>query len=148
MDFTRDIRPGELDATATNDSIWKHPVLLAGALAIFVYVGAEVSIGSFLVNYFGLPDIACVYGEDGGEVCFAVLGRGDGGAVYRLVAADEVQDEHGAGDGGGGGLRVGGDVDPDAWAYGDVGDSGCGAVQLGDVSEYLYGWVDGAGAAD
>ena len=30
-----------------------------------------------------------VFGEDGGEVCFAVLGRGDGGAVYRLVAADE-----------------------------------------------------------
>jgi FHS family L-fucose permease-like MFS transporter len=58
MDFTKDIRPGELDSTATGDSIWKHPVLLAGALAIFVYVGAEVSIGSFLVNYFGLPDIA------------------------------------------------------------------------------------------
>lgn len=57
MDFTRDIRPGELD-TATGDSIWKHPVLLAGAVGIFVYVGAEVSIGSFLVNYFGLPDIA------------------------------------------------------------------------------------------
>jgi len=58
MDFTRDIRPGELDASGTNDSVWKHPVLLAGAVAIFVYVGAEVSIGSFLVNYFGLPDIA------------------------------------------------------------------------------------------
>jgi MFS transporter, FHS family, L-fucose permease len=58
MDFTQDIRPGELNAAPTHDSIWKHPVLLAGALAIFVYVGAEVSIGSFLVNYFGLPDIA------------------------------------------------------------------------------------------
>ena len=58
MDFTRDIRPGELNERGTSDSIWKHPVLLAGALAIFVYVGAEVSIGSFLVNYFGLPDIA------------------------------------------------------------------------------------------
>jgi MFS transporter, FHS family, L-fucose permease len=59
MDFTRDIRPGEMDtATQTNDSIWRHPILLAGALAIFVYVGAEVSIGSFLVNYFGLPEIA------------------------------------------------------------------------------------------
>ncbi len=58
MDFTRDIRPGELDPGATGDSIWKHPVLLTGAVAIFVYVGAEVSIGSFLVNYFGLPDIA------------------------------------------------------------------------------------------
>ena len=58
MDFTRDIRPGELNEQGTGDSIWKHPVLLAGALAIFVYVGAEVSIGSFLVNYFGLPSIA------------------------------------------------------------------------------------------
>lgn len=35
-----------------NDSIWKHPNLVFGAIAIFVYVGAEVSIGSFLVNYF------------------------------------------------------------------------------------------------
>lgn len=58
MDFTRDIRPGELNERGTGDSVWKHPVLLAGALAIFVYVGAEVSIGSFLVNYFGLPGIA------------------------------------------------------------------------------------------
>jgi MFS transporter, FHS family, L-fucose permease len=58
LDFTRDIRPGEFAGADEGDSIWKHPVLLAGALAIFVYVGAEVSIGSFLVNYFGLPDIA------------------------------------------------------------------------------------------
>lgn len=34
------------------DSIWRHPNLVFGAIAIFVYVGAEVSIGSFLVNYF------------------------------------------------------------------------------------------------
>jgi FHS family L-fucose permease-like MFS transporter len=58
MDFTRDIRPGELDESGKGGSIWHHPVLIAGAVAIFVYVGAEVSIGSFLVNYFGLPDIA------------------------------------------------------------------------------------------
>jgi MFS transporter, FHS family, L-fucose permease len=40
-----------------NDSIWKHPNLILGAIGIFVYVGAEVSIGSFLVNYFGQPEI-------------------------------------------------------------------------------------------
>src|ERR1700733_5989339 len=40
------------------DSIWRHPNLLFGAIGIFAYVGAEVSIGSFLVNYFGLPEIA------------------------------------------------------------------------------------------
>ena len=43
-----------------NDSIWKHRNLLFGALGIFAYVGAEVSIGSFLVNYFGLPQIAAL----------------------------------------------------------------------------------------
>jgi len=41
-----------------NDSIWNHPNLILGAIGIFAYVGAEVSIGSFLVNYFGLPEIA------------------------------------------------------------------------------------------
>src|SRR5689334_14950050 len=40
-----------------SDSIWKHPNLIFGAIAIFVYVGAEVSIGSFLVNYFAQPEI-------------------------------------------------------------------------------------------
>jgi FHS family L-fucose permease-like MFS transporter len=47
-------RPGE----KAKDSIWKHRNLLLGAIGIFAYVGAEVSIGSFLVNYFGLPEIA------------------------------------------------------------------------------------------
>ncbi len=40
-----------------NDSIWRHPNLIFGVIAIFVYVGGEVSIGSFLVNYFGQPEI-------------------------------------------------------------------------------------------
>jgi len=40
-----------------HDSVWRHPNLVFGAVAIFVYVGAEVSIGSFLVNYFGQPEI-------------------------------------------------------------------------------------------
>src|SRR6266403_2028778 len=45
-------------AEKIHDSIWKHPNLLFGALGIFAYVGAEVSIGSFLVNYLGQHDIA------------------------------------------------------------------------------------------
>jgi MFS transporter, FHS family, L-fucose permease len=43
-----------------NDSIWKHRNLIFGAIGIFVYVGAEVSIGSFLVNYFIQPDIGAL----------------------------------------------------------------------------------------
>jgi FHS family L-fucose permease-like MFS transporter len=48
------VSPGE----KIKDSIWKHPNLLFGALGIFAYVGAEVSIGSFMVNYLGQPEIA------------------------------------------------------------------------------------------
>ncbi|HLV87147.1 MAG TPA: sugar MFS transporter [Candidatus Sulfotelmatobacter sp.] len=43
-----------------NDSIWKHPNLIFGAIAIFVYVGGEVSIGSFLVSYFHEPNIGAL----------------------------------------------------------------------------------------
>jgi FHS family L-fucose permease-like MFS transporter len=47
-------RPG----TRVNDSIWRHPNLVFGIMGIFAYVGAEVSIGSSLVNYFSMPEIA------------------------------------------------------------------------------------------
>lgn len=40
-----------------DDSIWKHPNLIFGAVAIFVYVGAEVAIGSSIANYLGLDNI-------------------------------------------------------------------------------------------
>ena len=43
--------------STSQDSIWRHPALILGAIGIFVYVGGEVSIGSFLVNYFSQPDI-------------------------------------------------------------------------------------------
>ena len=40
-----------------NDSIWKHPNLPLGAIGIFVYVGAEVAIGSSIANYLALNNI-------------------------------------------------------------------------------------------
>ncbi|MBB5057731.1 FHS family L-fucose permease-like MFS transporter [Granulicella aggregans] len=56
---TRDFRPGAYaEATSHSDSLWRHPWLLAGAIGIFTYVGAEVSIGSLLVNFMGLPNVA------------------------------------------------------------------------------------------
>jgi len=38
-------------------SIWKYTHLVLGMVGIFVYVGAEVSIGSFLINYLSQPEI-------------------------------------------------------------------------------------------
>jgi FHS family L-fucose permease-like MFS transporter len=56
---TQDFRPGAFsEALSRPDTIWRHPWLLFGAGGIFVYVGAEVAIGSLLVNYMGLPQIA------------------------------------------------------------------------------------------
>jgi FHS family L-fucose permease-like MFS transporter len=53
IEQTQDFRPG---AGHTGDSIWKYKHTVLGAVGIFVYVGAEVAIGSFLVNYFTQPD--------------------------------------------------------------------------------------------
>jgi MFS transporter, FHS family, L-fucose permease len=71
-----------------DDSIWKHPNLLFGALGLFAYVGAEVSIGSFLVNYFGLPEIANLSAKTAaGFVSFywggAMVGRFLGAGLLR-----------------------------------------------------------------
>src|SRR5260370_28770699 len=56
--ITSDFRPGQdTEAPSDQNSIWRHRWLLMAALGIFLYVGAEVSIGSFLVSYFGLPQI-------------------------------------------------------------------------------------------
>jgi MFS transporter, FHS family, L-fucose permease len=39
------------------DSVWRHRHLVLGAIGIFVYVGAEVSIGSLMINYISQPAI-------------------------------------------------------------------------------------------
>jgi FHS family L-fucose permease-like MFS transporter len=71
-------------------SAWKYKHLLLGAVAIFVYVGAEVSIGSFLVNYFGDPEIMGLAEAEAGKfVSFywggAMVGRFIGSAVQRKI---------------------------------------------------------------
>ena len=48
---------GKANASASQTSLWRHRRLVLGAIGIFVYVGAEVSIGSFLVNYLSGPEI-------------------------------------------------------------------------------------------
>jgi len=72
------------------DSIWKHPNLVLGAVGIFAYVGAEVSIGSFLVNYFSQREIAGLAPKvAAGYVSFywggAMVGRFIGSALLQRV---------------------------------------------------------------
>ncbi len=81
-----------LPGDKVNDSVWKHPNLVLGAIGIFSYVGAEVSIGSFLVNYFGLPEIAGLSAKTAaGYVSFywggAMIGRFLGAGLLRRFKA-------------------------------------------------------------
>lgn len=43
--------------TGPKTSLWHYRHLVLGAVGIFVYVGGEVSIGSFLINYFTQKNI-------------------------------------------------------------------------------------------
>jgi FHS family L-fucose permease-like MFS transporter len=78
-----------------SDSVWKHPNLVLGALGIFAYVGAEVSIGSFLVSYFGQADIAGLSAKAAaGYVSFywggAMVGRFLGAGLLRKFRAGHL----------------------------------------------------------
>jgi FHS family L-fucose permease-like MFS transporter len=88
---TAESRPGQKIA----DSIWKHPNLILGAIGIFTYVGAEVSVGSFLVNYFSLPEIAGLSARSAaGFVSFywggAMIGRFLGAGLLRRIKAGRL----------------------------------------------------------
>lgn len=77
-------------AGKVDDSIWNHPNLVLAAIGIFAYVGAEVSIGSFLVNYFSLPEIAGFSAKTAaGFVSFywggAMVGRFLGAGLLRRI---------------------------------------------------------------
>lgn len=90
-EHTQDFRPGAFaEALSQPDSIWGHPWLLMGALGIFTYVGAEVAIGSLLVNYMGLPQIAGLREATAADflMCYwggAMVGRFIGSAVLQKI---------------------------------------------------------------
>ena len=71
-------------------SIWSYRPLALGAVAIFLYVGAEVSIGSVLVNFLELPQIAGLTAVAAGALLSyywggAMVGRFIGSFVLRYV---------------------------------------------------------------
>ena len=81
----------ETTEEASAESIWNRRSLVLGALAIFLYVGGEVSIGSFLVNYFSESSIAGMeIAVEAGEMVAYYWGAA---MVGRLVGAmaDELR---------------------------------------------------------
>ncbi len=75
-------------------SAWGYRHLVLGAIGIFVYVGAEVSIGSFLVKYFVNLDPNMLEVEAGKMVSLywggAMVGRFIGSAVQRKIKPGTV----------------------------------------------------------
>lgn len=72
------------------DSVWRHPRLVRGVAAIFVYVGAEVAVGSFLINYISDPSVVAMSHADASYYVTlfwsgAMVGRFLGSAVMRVV---------------------------------------------------------------
>lgn len=76
-------------------SAWQYNHLVLGAVGIFVYVGGEVAIGSLLVNFMGLPEIAGLAEKDAAVYVSyywggAMVGRFIGSAVMQKVPGGTV----------------------------------------------------------
>ncbi|WP_033081253.1 sugar MFS transporter [Colwellia psychrerythraea] len=90
------LSPVEEDEKAQDDgSAWQYRHLVLGAVGIFVYVGAEVSIGSFLVSFFADPNIAGLEESQAAKYIAyywggAMVGRFIGAAVMQKIAAGKA----------------------------------------------------------
>ena len=93
LSATDDIEKNDLNKES--GSAWQYSHLVLGAVGIFVYVGAEVSIGSFLVSFFADPDIAGLEESEAAKYIAyywggAMVGRFIGAAVMRKIAAGKA----------------------------------------------------------
>ncbi len=93
LEITRDFRPANLNMK--QDSIWNHPHLYLGAIAIFIYVGAEVSVGSFLAKYLADPTIGNLPLQQGAKLvslfwASMMIGRFAGSAMMQRIAPNKL----------------------------------------------------------
>ena len=82
-------------AATLRSSVWQYRHLVLGALCIFVYVGAEVSIGSFLVSFMHRPEVAGLSQKVAGNYVSlywggAMVGRFIGAAVLARIRPGKV----------------------------------------------------------
>jgi len=89
-------------ASQQHKSAWSYRHLVLGAVGIFVYVGGEVAIGSFLVNYFKEPEIGGLVEAAGAHyVAYywggAMIGRFIGTFTLRVVKPGKLLAIHAVG---------------------------------------------------
>ncbi|WP_375391024.1 sugar MFS transporter [uncultured Sphingomonas sp.] len=85
----------EASSLSASIALLRRPRFAFGALCIFLYVGAEVSIGSTLVNYLKSGHALCLTGQSAGKQLLfywggAMVGRFIGSAVLRAVSPGKV----------------------------------------------------------
>jgi FHS family L-fucose permease-like MFS transporter len=83
------------NANGPKDTVWKHRHLILAAIGIFVYVGAEVSIGSFLINYFSQANIGNISELEAAKYVSyywggAMVGRFIGSAILQKISTGKV----------------------------------------------------------
>lgn len=83
------------DSTEKSASLWRYRHLVLGAVAIFTYVGAEVAIGSFLINYLTQHDIGNISELTASQFVSyywggAMVGRFIGSAILQKVKTGTV----------------------------------------------------------
>lgn len=88
-------KPPGVELAEKTASVWRSRQLVLGAIGIFLYVGAEVSIGSFLANYLNQPNIGDLnIQKAAGLVSFywmgAMVGRFIGSAVLQKADPRKV----------------------------------------------------------
>jgi MFS transporter, FHS family, L-fucose permease len=82
-------------AERKHQSLWHHPNLVFGVPAIFIYLIAEIGIGSTLVNFISMPQIGAMSHADAATYVSifwggAMVGRFVGAFVMRWVSAERV----------------------------------------------------------
>ncbi len=85
--------PGWLTAKSSQHAFidaLRHPHVFFGVIAIFLYVGAEVSIGSFMINYISLPQIGHITQAQAAHYVAlywggAMVGRGIGWLLMKAL---------------------------------------------------------------
>ena len=77
-------------ATEESSSILQHRHLVLGAIAIFVYVGAEVSIGSFMINFFAEPSIAGLAESDAAHLVALYWGGAMIGRFFGAISLSNI----------------------------------------------------------
>ncbi len=85
----------EVHSEHVSGSAWQYKHLTLGALGIFLYVGAEVAIGSTLVNFFSQGNIAGMHEAEAAKYISyywggAMVGRFIGAAIMQKISGRTV----------------------------------------------------------